>query len=400
MESIEATPSGYNDGSSGASMKTHFLLIVAASLVAGFLAGRGMAERPARAEPTAAAVSASAAAPPEAAAAPARGLPGDLGEDERRNIEIFRHAADSVVFITSITLQRDFFSMDIFQIPSGTGSGFIWDTEGHIVTNFHVLEGGQRYSVTLADQSVWDAELTGVAPDKDLAVIRIDAPPEKLKPIPVGRSETLAVGQKVLALGNPFGLDHSLTVGVVSALGRELGSPSGRTIRDVIQTDAAINPGNSGGPLLDSAGRLVGVNSAIYSPSGASAGIGFAVPVDTVANLVPQLIQHGRPIRAGIGAQIASDSFSQRLGLKGVILYEVLSRGPAARAGLQGIRSDVSGRPVLGDVIVAVDGEAVESGEDLLYSFERAGVGKSITLTVERDGKRRHVVLTLEQVGR
>jgi S1-C subfamily serine protease len=381
-------------------MKTHTLLVMVAALLAGFLAGKGMAERPAGAA-GAAAMSLSPAAPPASPAiSPVEEMPEDLGEDERRNIETFRHAADSVVFITSITLQRDFFSMDIFQIPSGTGSGFVWDTEGHIVTNYHVLEGGQRFSVTLADQSVWEAELTGVAPDKDLAVIRIEAPREALRPIPVGRSAGLLVGQRVLALGNPFGLDHSLTVGVVSALGRELRSPNGRTIRDVIQTDAAINPGNSGGPLLDSRGRLVGVNSAIYSPSGASSGIGFAVPVDTVTNLVPQIIKYGRPIRAGIGVQLAADSFSRRLGLKGVILYEAVPRGPAARAGLLGIRSDAFGRPVLGDVIVAVNGEPVGSGDDLLYSFERAGVGVPVTLTVERDGKRRDVELTLEQLGR
>ncbi len=325
-------------------------------------------------------------------------VPEDLGDDEHRNIEIFRRASDSVVFITSIAYRRDFFSMDIFQIPQGSGSGFVWDDKGHIVTNYHVLEGGRSYSVTLADQSVFDAEVTGVAPDQDLAVIRIDASPDRLRPLPLGESQSLRVGQEVLALGNPFGLDHSLTVGVVSALGRELRSPGGRTIRDVIQTDAAINPGNSGGPLLDSRGRLVGVNSAIYSPSGASAGIGFAVPVDTVKRLVPQVIEHGRPLQPGIGVSLAPGAWTSRLGLEGVLIYEVVPRGPAAQAGLEGIGTDRHGRPVLGDLIVAVDGEPVKSHDDLVHAFENVGVGGQATLTLVRDGRSRDVVLKLVAV--
>ena len=326
------------------------------------------------------------------------GLLGDLGPEERRHIKVFQQASASVVNVTSLALRRDLFTLDVSQIPRGSGSGFIWDRAGHVVTNFHVIEKGSRFRVTLADQSAWEAEVIGVAAAKDLAVLRIEAPRSKLTPLELGRSATLAVGQRVLAVGNPFGLDHSLTVGVLSALGRELRAPNGRTIRDVIQTDAAINPGNSGGPLLDSSGRLVGVNSAIYSPSGASAGIGFAVPVDTVRRLVPQLIEHGRPIQPGIGVIPLSDAIAARNKLEGIVIREVLPRTPAARAGLRGIRlkrGRLGDEVILGDQIVAVNGKAIESLDDLLHAFERIGVGKRVTLAVLRDGESRKVELTL-----
>jgi S1-C subfamily serine protease len=322
-------------------------------------------------------------------------IPDDLSPDERRRIQVFRQSSASVVYITSIALRRSFFSMDLFQIPQGTGSGFVWDTRGHIVTNYHVIEGGNTFVVALADQSEWEAEVIGVAPDKDLAVLRIKAAAEQLQPLERGRSANLAVGQQVLALGNPFGLDHTLTAGVVSALGRELRSPGGRVIRDVIQTDAAINPGNSGGPLLDSRGRLIGVNSAIYSPSGGSAGIGFAVPVDTVVRLIPQLIQHGRPIQPGIGVTLLPDHITTRLGLEGVVLYEIAHDSPADRAGLKGLRTSRTGRAIAGDRIVAVDGEPVHSGDDLMHLFENAGVGGRVTLTVIDEDQKRQVALTL-----
>jgi S1-C subfamily serine protease len=324
---------------------------------------------------------------------------GGLAPEELRNIEIFRRASASVVYITSIALRRDFFSMDVFQIPQGTGSGFVWDRDGHIVTNFHVVEAGDKFSVTLADQSDWEAEVVGLAPDKDLAVLKVKAPRSALQALPLGSSSSLSVGQTVLAVGNPFGLDHSLTVGVVSALGRELRSPNGRTIRDVIQTDAAINPGNSGGPLLDSHGRLVGINSAIYSPSGAFAGIGFAVPVDTVKRLVPQLISHGRPIQPGIGVSLLPDYWAERLKSDGVVVYEVMQGTPADDAGLEGMRTSRSGRVILGDQIVAIDGKRIRSSDDLMHAFEQAGVGGSITLTVQRDGKERSVTVKLIAVS-
>jgi len=349
----------------------------------GFLLGRSI-------PPAAAPASLPLAAPKEATPPPS-----GLSPEERRDIDVFRGASDSVVYITSLSLQRDFFTLDIRQIPQGAGSGFIWDKQGHVVTNFHVVEGGDRFSVTLSDQSEWPAKVIGYAADKDLAVLQIDAPTDRLVPMTIGRSADLVVGQKVLAVGNPFGLDHTLTTGVVSALGREIVSPSGRAIRDVIQTDAAINPGNSGGPLLDSSGRLIGINTAIQSPTGAYAGIGFAVPVDVVRRLIPQVIEHGRAIRPGIGADYLNDRYARQLDLDGVIVREVDRGGPADRAGLQGIGVTRRGRYVLGDVIVAVNGKPVEGVDDFLYALEGAGVGKEVTLTVERSGERRELRVKL-----
>ncbi|MBM4442674.1 MAG: trypsin-like peptidase domain-containing protein [Candidatus Rokubacteria bacterium] len=322
-------------------------------------------------------------------------LPEGISTDEKRDVEVFRRARASVVFITSLALRRSPLSFDVQQIPQGTGSGFVWDEDGHIVTNFHVTQQAQALSVTLADQSEWEARIAGAAPDKDVAVLRVKAPRARLVPLVRGTSQGLLVGQRVLAVGNPFGLDHSLTVGVVSALGRELRSPNGRRIRDVIQTDAAINPGNSGGPLLDSSGRLIGVNTAIYSPSGAFAGVGFAVPVDTVARLVPQLIAKGRIATAGIGVTLIPQRYNAQLGIEGIAIAEVIPDGPAARAGLQGAQLTRGRRPVLGDRIVLVDGKAVKDEDDLRDAFEAAGVGGTVTLTVANDRGRREVRVSL-----
>jgi len=334
-------------------------------------------------------------AAPQPAAKP---LPTGLSEDEIRDIEVFRRASASVCYITTVALRRDFFTMDVFEIPQGSGSGFVWDTDGHLVTNYHVISEGQKVRVTLSDQSEWDAEVVGTAPDKDLAVLKVNAPRQHLVPLPLGVSANLAVGQRVLAIGNPFGLDHTLTIGVVSALGRELRSPSDRIIRDVIQTDAAINPGNSGGPLLDSSGRLIGVNTAIYSPSGASAGIGFAVPVDPVKKLVPQVIAHGEPIQPGIGAELLADTWTARFGLDGVPVRAVSPGSPAARAGLRGLSFTATGRVVIRDRIVAVNGVPVNSVDDVLHSFETAGVGATVTLTVVSDDRRRTLSVPLVAV--
>jgi S1-C subfamily serine protease len=361
-------------------------------LLAGFVLGQRLDGRP----ELAARVIEAAPTPPSIDEVP---IPDELTDDERRTIEIFRGASQSVVNVDSLARRRDFFSLDVFEVPRGSGSGFIWDERGHVVTNFHVIEGGTRFVVRLADQgpdeAEWEAQVVGVAPDKDLAVLRVEAPPERLHSLPIGTSRDIVVGQRVLAIGNPFGLDQTLTTGVVSALGRELTSPSGRTIRDVIQTDAAINPGNSGGPLLDSSGRLIGVNSQIYSPSGGSAGIGFAVPVDTVRRLVPQLIERGRPIQPGIGIQALADHQARRLGIEGVIVRSVTPGTPADRAGLVGIRPTRSGRYVLGDVILAVDGLPVPTLDDMAAAFEDAGVAAAVTLTVDREGRRRDIEVRL-----
>jgi S1-C subfamily serine protease len=321
---------------------------------------------------------------------------GDLAADESATIALFRHASPAVVYITSLALKRDIFSLNLFEIPHGAGSGFVWDQDGHIITNFHVIQEASGARVTLADHSVWDAQLVGTAPDQDLAVLYINAPKHQLQPITIGTSSDLQVGQKVFAIGNPFGLDQTLTTGIISALGREINAVTGRTISGVIQTDAAINPGNSGGPLLDSAGRLIGVNTAIYSPSGVSTGIGFAVPVDTVNRVVPQLIRHGRIIRPGLGVRIADDATGRRFGLQGVLIMQVEKGSAAETAGLRGTRRDSEGRLLLGDVIVSINADPITASGDLMNVLEKYAVGTTVTVAVLREGTRVTVPVTLQ----
>ena len=305
-------------------------------------------------------------------------------EDETNSTEIFSKASPSVVYVTNTALRRNMFSRNVQEIPRGAGSGFVWDKNGLIVTNFHVIAGAHRLIVTLDNQEEFDAEVIGVAPEKDLAVLRIENPPEDLPSLPLGDSSELSVGRKVLAIGNPFGLDTTLTTGIVSALGREIQAPSGRTIRGVIQTDAAINPGNSGGPLLNSLGQLVGVNTAIYSPSGASAGIGFAIPVNTVKDVVPQLISYGRILHPIIGVELASDSWIRRYRIDGVPIVHVYPGLPAAEAGLTGARR-VSRREVeLGDVITHVDDVRVHNRDDYLTALEQHKPGDQVSIRTRR----------------
>ena len=321
---------------------------------------------------------------------------GELAQDEQTTIELFSNASPSVVYITTVALRTDRYSLNMFEIPQGTGSGFVWDDEGHIITNFHVIQGASGARVTLADHTTWEARLTGAAPDQDLAVLHIDAPGHRLRPIAVGISSGLQVGQKVFAIGNPFGLDQTLTTGIISALGREITSATGRTITGVIQTDAAINPGNSGGPLLDSASRLIGVNTAIFSPSGSSAGIGFAVPVDTVNRVVPQLLRHGKVVRPAIGARFADDDTARRLGLSGVLVLDVFESGPAHGAGLRGTGRDLQGRLVLGDVIVGVEEHPVASLNDLHDALVNFDVSDTVQIGFIRNGRRQSVPVTLQ----
>jgi S1-C subfamily serine protease len=321
-----------------------------------------------------------------------------LDPDEQATVDLFRRASPAVVYITSVEVRRDFFTMNDYAVPRGAGSGFIWDDRGHIVTNFHVIQGAQAAQVTLSDQSTLNAELVGTAPEKDLAVLRVEVPANRIEPLPIGTSADLLVGQKVYAIGNPFGLDHTLTTGVISAVGREIDSlDRDRTrIEDVIQTDAAINPGNSGGPLLDSAGRLIGVNTQIYSPSGASAGIGFAIPVDTVSWAVPQLIASGRIMRPTLGISPLSDAVAARAGIEGVMFVRVDEGGPADRAGLRPLRPDNRGRVILGDVIVKIDEEPIRSRADLTLALERREVGEKVTVTYLRNGKEHEVEVELQ----
>jgi S1-C subfamily serine protease len=351
---------------------------------------------------TALLLAAALAAWPASAQKPADAKPravsprGPLGADEQANIDLFKRVSPSVVNITTLETQRDMFSMNVMQVPRGTGTGFVWDAQGHIVTNFHVIQGGSGARVTLADQTSFNAKLVGAFPDRDLAVLKIDAPQGKLPPISVGSSRDLLVGQRVYAIGNPFGLDQTLTLGVVSALNREIESFNGRTIRGVVQTDAAINPGNSGGPLLDSAGRLIGVNTQIASPSGASAGIGFAIPVDEVNRIVPRLIRDGRFVRPALGVTAGAPELARALKLpKGVPLVQLLPNGPAAKAGLQVFRRDRGGDIVQGDVITAINDEAVSDLDDMLSQLERRAPGDSVMLTLWRAGQTRKVAVAL-----
>ncbi|HKI04930.1 MAG TPA: trypsin-like peptidase domain-containing protein [Thermoanaerobaculia bacterium] len=339
-----------------------------------------------------------AAAPSQSARArgaiPPRPEP-ELKDEERATIELFEHASPAAVFITSLTVRRNAFSLNVTEIPQGSGSGFIWDRQGHVVTNYHVIASANAAQVTLADQSNWDARLVGVAPEKDLAVLKIEAPAGKLTPLPIGSSENLRVGQSVFAIGNPFGLDQTLTTGVISALGREIQSLARVPIRDVIQTDAAINPGNSGGPLLDSSGRLIGVNTAIYSPSGTYAGIGFAIPAHDVSWVVPDLIRYGKVRRPTLGIELAPEGLGERLGLEGAVVYRVSPGSGAARAGLQGLKQDSRGRLALGDVIVNVDGEAVTSSADLILVLEDKKIGDTVRVGVLRGDRRVEVPVRL-----
>ncbi len=325
--------------------------------------------------------------------------PGAGIEDERNTIAVFEAAGPATVFVTQSKAVRNRFTASIDQQPAGSGSGFIWDREGHVVTNFHVVAGGESFTVTLADGKNYVGRLVGGDPKRDIAVLKIEGKDRELTPLslpPIDRP--LVVGQKALAIGNPFGLDHSLTVGVISALDREVVGFGGVTIRDMIQTDASINPGNSGGPLLDSAGRLIGMNTMIFSKSGSSAGIGFAVPVSTIRRLVPQIIQFGAPRRAALGIEIVGDNIARRAGINGVAILEVQPEGPAAKAGLRGL-SEEGEQVALGDVIVGIEEFAVANYDDLFNALERFEPGDSVGVKVQRAGEVFEIPVELTLLG-
>ncbi|PTN11296.1 S1C family serine protease [Nitrosomonas aestuarii] len=324
---------------------------------------------------------------------------GNLAEDEQSTITLFENSRDSVVFITTRQRVMDAWTRNIFSVPSGTGSGFIWDDNGHIITNFHVIRGASEAKVRLADGRDYKAALVGASAAHDIAVLKIGIGFQRPVPVALGTSRDLKVGQKVFAIGNPFGLDWTLTTGIVSALDRSLPGEGGRTIDNLIQTDAAINPGNSGGPLLDSAGRLIGINTAIYSPSGVSAGIGFAVPVDTVNRVVPQLISRGKYIRPALGITVDgkfNDRLTGVLNVNGVVILGV-SRGSAAdAAGLKGAVISPDGEIIPKDIIVAIDNKPVNSVEKLLARIDEFRVGDTIEVTVLRNRQELDVSLTLQ----
>ena len=320
----------------------------------------------------------------------------DRSAVETEAIDVYKRVSPSVVAVANNALvRRGLFSFQLYEVPQGAGSGFVWDKKGHIVSNYHVVYQANTLTVTFPDGTRYDAKLVGVAPDYDLAVLQIDAPPERLTPVAITPSRDLQVGQRVYAIGNPFGLDTTLSAGIVSALGRTITSMTDRKIYDVIQTDTAINPGNSGGPLLGASGKLIGVNTAIVSPSGASAGIGFAVPSDTVSRVVPQLIEKGRVTRAGLGVQLLPDHVTAHAGVQGVAIYAVFEKTPAASTGLAGLSVSANGDLVFGDIITAVDKIPVRTIEDLQAVLDPRKPGDRVTLTVSRAGKARDLALTL-----
>ncbi|KAI8533703.1 hypothetical protein RHMOL_Rhmol10G0029700 [Rhododendron molle] len=325
------------------------------------------------------------------------GTPRKLQSDELATVRLFQDNTPSVVYITNLAARQDVFTLDVLEVPQGSGSGFVWDKEGHIVTNYHVIRGASDVKVTLADQTTYDAKIVGYDQDKDVAVLHVDAPRNKLRPIPVGVSADLLVGQKVYAIGNPFGLDHTLTTGVISGLRREISSAAtGRPIQDVIQTDAAINPGNSGGPLLDSSGNLIGINTAIYSPSGASSGVGFSIPVDTVGGIVDQLVKFGKVTRPILGIKFAPDQSVEQLGVSGVLVLDAPPNGPAGKAGLLPTKRDAYGRLILGDIITSVNGKKVTNGSDLYRILDQCKVGEKVIVEVLRGDHIEKIPVLLE----
>jgi len=323
---------------------------------------------------------------------------GKLTSDEEATIAIFEKASPSVVFIKNAAVQVDWFNAAVNETPQGGGSGFVWDNKGHIITNFHVIYQADKVVVVLSDQKEYPAELIGLSTDHDLAVLKINAPASALTPIKRGTSRDLRVGQKVLAIGNPFGLDYSLSTGVVSALGRSIRTMTGRKIYDAIQTDAAVNPGNSGGPLLDSSGELIGILASIISSSGTSSGVSFAIPADAINRVVPQLIEHGEIKRAGLGVVLVPEHIRKRLGVEGAIILQRQRDGAASKAGLMATRQSNYGRITLGDIIVDVDGKKIRSGEELIEFLDSKNKGDKIEIKFLREGKEFATIAVLQEL--
>jgi S1-C subfamily serine protease len=368
-------------------------LIVGLALagVAGTACGQGRSSAQAdQAVPTA---GSSQTAPPAAAAQDR--LLAKLTEDERNTIEIVKRNKNSVVYVTNIQLVRDFWYGSEEKMPRGSGSGFVWDDQGHIVTNFHVIEDGVEFLVTLPNQEQRQAKLVGKEESKDIAVLKLQGNLSGLFPITPGSSKDLLVGQKVVAIGNPFGFDYTVTKGIVSALGRKILGAGGVTIPNMIQTDASINPGNSGGPLLNSSGELIGMNTLIVSPSGTSSGVGFAIPVDIIRKTVPELIRYGKVQHPGLGVTFLPDQYARQAGIEGVVVMEVQTGSAAYAASLRGLNRDRFGRTYVNDVITAVDKTPVKSYDDLFSALESYKVGDTVTLTVVRNEKSRSVAFQL-----
>jgi len=338
------------------------------------------------------------ALPPSSPVPGVSSLPvGARGAYEQNSVEVFKALAPSVVFVTNKQIRRDRWSRGASEVKAGSGTGYVWDKSGHIVTNFHVVNGGSSFEVKLYDGTTLPAKFVGGDPSKDIAVLKIETR-KNLKPIPLpAANEAVDVGQKAIAIGNPFGFDHTLTVGVISATGRTMPGFGGVDIRDMLQTDAAINPGNSGGPLLDSRGQLIGMNTMISSRSGSSSGVGFAVPVSAIRNTVPEVIRVGNAKRPGLGIQLVDDNIAKANGVDGIVIAEVQRGTPAARAGLRGLQKR-RGETFLGDVILAVNATRVRDYKQLRKALARFHVGDQVELTILRDNVEKRVRLKLMEL--
>jgi S1-C subfamily serine protease len=440
LNSIKSIPKAIIEENGSHDSSRRSIIAGSALILNGILSGRASASESDRVVLSTASYPTKYAGTSTAAVTDRPSILDSISNEELRRIQIFERTAPSVVFIDTFTEQRDAFTTNVMEVPLGSGSGFVWDDKGHIVTNYHVIRNSQSAQVTVLTRafddsdngrtssyksirniaptnmrpsqtpvlanykrSVYKARVIGVDPGKDVAVLKIDAPVYDLYPIEVGSSKSIRVGQTALAIGNPFGLDHTLTSGIISGLGREVKSPTGQPITDVIQTDAAINPGNSGGPLIDSSGRLIGMNTAIYSTSGGSAGIGFAIPIDTVKFIVDTLIRDGRVVRPALGISYLASSQAKALGItRGILVLDVPVNSPAYKAGLRGTRRSDSGLIELGDIIVKVADTAIESESDLFRALENYKPGDFVKVTVSRldaNGtalKAREVVLTIQ----
>lgn len=331
-----------------------------------------------------------------------------LTDGERETVRLFNNAKASVVYITNVAVRRDAFTLDLTEQPQGAGSGIVWDDKGHIVTNYHVIDKANQLKVSflpnkggVQNQKTYDAAIVGFDDDKDIAVLQVNDPEalREMKPLVIGTSGDSMVGQRVFAIGNPFGLDHTLTTGIISGLGREIQSGNtGRPIDGIIQTDAAINPGNSGGPLLNSSGQLIGINTAIYSASGTSSGVGFALPSDMVSGIVDQIIRYGRVTRPILGVSFAPDGALDQLGLGGVLVLDARAGGPAARAGVRSTTRDESGRLILGDIIIELAGEQIQDSSDLYRTLDKLSVGETVDVTLLRGVDKVSARVTLDDV--
>jgi S1-C subfamily serine protease len=322
-----------------------------------------------------------------------------LLESEKRTIDIYQNTVPSVVNVSNIRVADSFFYGKV-EVPQGAGTGFVWDDQGHIVTNFHVVQGGDDFIITFQnDEKQYKAKVVGVAPSKDIAVLKLATKPSTIKPLRTGSSASLLVGQMALAIGNPFGLDHSISKGIISALGRKIDGIGGVKIHDMIQTDAAINQGNSGGPLINSSGELIGMNTMIFSTSGSSSGLGFAVPVDTIKRITPQLIKYKKVIRPGLGIGVLEDELRQRyVSQSGAAISFVDPDGAAAKAGLRGMMKDRFGRIFIGDVIIKIGKKEVKSKDDIFHELENYQVGDSINIEYLRGGKLKKMKIKLQQL--